>query len=161
MRLNPAAICTDFPCGDMPPVFLLLLHWRKRTPDRPGHPAGQGIRRQSERSRRQYAQTDDRSEGRQDCSQRGRQYQCGRTGCLELLRKSPGIMVDKDNNISLSGKKWHQGLCRRTPGTTQWYRSFGLSEDHTVFTDRIDRDHLQSFGPLVTHPGMPALSTSG
>ncbi len=45
-----------------------------------------------------------RGQARQDRPERGKQHQHLGEDALDLLRKSPGITVDNNNNISLSGK---------------------------------------------------------
>jgi hypothetical protein len=64
---------------------------------------------------------------------------------LDILRKSPGITVDKDDNISLSGKN---GVKIYIDGRQVPLNGTDLADylkTLPVLRDRIHRDHLQSF----------------
>ncbi|WP_462240157.1 carboxypeptidase-like regulatory domain-containing protein [Ferruginibacter sp.] len=55
---------------------------------------------------------------------------------LELLRKSPGVLVDKDDNLSLSGKKWGAGLCGWQAIATKRTRPGQLFKNLKLIADR-------------------------
>jgi hypothetical protein len=58
---------------------------------------------------------------------------------IELLRKSPGVMVDKDDNIVFSGKTGSANIYRWAGHAFDWKRLIGLPEDYSIKSNRTDR----------------------